>query len=95
MDRDEIPSKFEQWSYIWDKWHQVLAEKKVNATRACMCYPLSLEQVNKVVVGVVNSKQLEELIVITRDTNDYNINDFSFLCTDDENLVNPSKWVGL
>ena len=46
-------------------------------------------------VGVVNSKQLEELIVITRDTNDYNINDFSFLCTDDENLVNPSKWVGL
>jgi len=90
MERTAIPSKFERWSSLWDSWHQGLAETGMSATKACLLYVMSVPQINRVVVGVDNHLQLQELINIARLP--VLSKDWSRMICDDPMLINPSKW---
>lgn len=90
MERNEIPKKFSRWSSLWDKWHQRLEELNVSALEACLAYPLSLEAIDKVVVGVDNRRQFESIIKAATAT-EYQL-DFSFMTSTDMDLINPSRW---
>lgn len=90
MKRGEIPVKFERWSTIWNTWHNSLAHHNLSALTACLQYPLSLPEVNRVIVGVDNAAQLLELV----DSHQINVpqHDWKSIACDDEELINPSKW---
>ena len=90
MKRGQIPVKFERWSTIWNTWHNSLAQNNLNALTACLQYPLSLPEVNRVIVGVDNAAQLLELV----DSHQINVpqHDWKSIACDDEELINPSKW---
>jgi aryl-alcohol dehydrogenase-like predicted oxidoreductase len=64
MDRSDIPPKFERWSRLWDDWQHFLSEKGTNALSACLSYPLSLPEVDRVVVGVDSSQQLKDIVAV-------------------------------
>jgi aryl-alcohol dehydrogenase-like predicted oxidoreductase len=91
MPRSAIPPKFERWSRTWDAWSRVQAEKNVSAAAACLAYPLSLDGMSRVVVGVDSVGQLESLVKevehIPRSGEA-----FAFMVSDDECLINPSRW---
>jgi aryl-alcohol dehydrogenase-like predicted oxidoreductase len=90
MPRNLMPINFRYWNEKWDLWYKKLAELQVNPISACLSYPISLPEVNKVVVGVDSLRHLQELI------NFINVKilpeDFSFMISQDEKLINPSKW---
>ncbi len=90
MKRGQIPVKFERWSTIWNTWHNSLAHHNLSALTACLQYPLSLPEVNRVIVGVDNAAQLLELV----DSHQINVpqHDWKSIACDDEELINPSKW---
>ena len=90
MKRGEIPVKFERWSTTWNTWHSSLAQNNLSALTACLQYPLSLPEVNRVIVGVDNAAQLLELV----DSHQINVpqHDWKSIACDDEELINPSKW---
>ncbi len=90
MKRGEIPVKFERWSTTWNTWHNSLAQNNLSALTACLQYPLSLPEVDRVIVGVDNAAQLLELV----DSHQINIpqHDWESIACDDEELINPSKW---
>ena len=90
MKRGEIPVKFERWSTTWNTWHNSLAQNNLSALTACLQYPLSLPEVNRVIVGVDNAAQLLELV----DSHQINFpqHDWKSIACDDEELINPSKW---
>jgi aryl-alcohol dehydrogenase-like predicted oxidoreductase len=90
LPRTAIPTRFECWASLWDAWHDGLARHGLTATAACLHYPLSLPQIDRVVVGVDSAAQLGELIGIARSPAPPL--DWTFMVSEDESLINPARW---
>jgi hydroxyethylthiazole kinase-like sugar kinase family protein len=93
MARRQIPAKFSRWSNLWDQWNQKLETAKVSRLVACLSCPLSLEQVDRVIVGVDSAKQLSEILEAANSANDEL--DTTFMRSSDVDLINPSRWAYL
>ncbi len=92
MPRSAISSKFAPWTGLWDKWHNWLACHSVTAVQACLAFPLSLPEVDRVVVGADSKSQLEQIIAMSFGAVPDDLPD---LCCEDENLINPACWSAL
>jgi aryl-alcohol dehydrogenase-like predicted oxidoreductase len=93
MERSKIPQKFSRWSKLWDQWHEKLKVSGVSPLVASLAYPLSLEQVDKVIVGVDSAKQLQDILMAASAV-DHAL-DTSLMMSTDANLINPSNWIRL
>ena len=92
MPRQTIPAKFERWSEIWNAWQTYLQQTGLSATQACLQYPLSLDGVAKVVVGVDGLSQFSELLRIAQNLKPSEVQIPSAIATNDADLINPSMW---
>ena len=90
MERSKMPQKFYRWSSLWDMWYENLRESGASPLEACLAYPLSLKQVDKVVVGVDSVKHLNAILTAANSV--YRAPDTSFMLSTDTNLINPSNW---
>lgn len=89
MPRAAIPAKFSPWDALWDKWHDWLASHSLSAVHACLAYPLSFPEIDRVVVGADGEKQLRQIINAAGAPASDALPD---LRCDDENLINPAYW---
>ena len=89
MSPTMIPAKFASWSYLWSRWHDWLEEHTVSAVQACLAYPLSFPQIERVIVGADSVSQLEQIIHAAKDITPVDLPD---LYCDAENLINPARW---
>lgn len=87
-----IPPKFTPWSELWNKWHDWLACHSISAIQACLAYPLSFPEIDRVVVGADSVNQLEQIIDAALGAAP---GDFPDLCCKEENLINPGRWANL
>jgi aryl-alcohol dehydrogenase-like predicted oxidoreductase len=92
MSRSAIPDKFSQWSSIWNNWHQWLRQHDADAVRACLAYPLSFPQIDRIIVGANDLEQLRQIAIAVGHTIDYQ---FPNLACNEENLINPARWSDL
>lgn len=92
MSRAEIPEKFNQWSNIWNEWHNWLGANHCSAIRACLQFVLEYPQISKVVVGVDSASHLRQLLETPESQIDMSWPDISVV---DEALVNPANWNSL
>lgn len=90
MERSKIPQKFSRWSKLWDEWHEMLKVQGVSPLAMSLAYPLSLAQVDKVVVGVDSAAQLLEILQAAENAKEGP--DTSFIRSTDLDLINPSNW---
>lgn len=90
MPRNKIPAKFEAWATLWDSWASELEVNNLSAAAGCLSYPLSLPEVDRVVVGVDSVDQLKALIAASQIK--LPNHDFSFMISEDQMLINPSNW---
>ncbi len=86
----KIPSKFDKWNSIWEKWNSELFKNNLNASEVCLSYPLSLPEVTRVIVGIDNLNQLKNLVKISK--NNTVKKDWSFMISNDPMLIDPTKW---
>jgi aryl-alcohol dehydrogenase-like predicted oxidoreductase len=90
MDRAAMPPRFECWGSLWDTWQAWLDKHPLSATRACLQYPLSLPQVDRVVVGVSSPAEfkmlLDDVVAVERAV------ELPDLASNDLDLINPSNW---
>ncbi len=92
MPRSDIPKKFAPWSRLWDDWHGWLERHSVTAVQACLAYPLSFSEVDRVIVGADSVSQLRQIIIAAiSDASD----DLPDIHSDAESLLNPSQWATL
>lgn len=89
MPQDAIPKKFAAWSDLWSKWHDWLEHHAASAVQACLAFPLSFPEIDRVVVGADSVHQLQQ--IITAASTDTHI-DLPDLRCDAENLINPAHW---
>jgi len=92
MPREDIPRKFSKWDALWDRWHTWLAQHDMNAVHACLAYPLSFPEIDRVVVGALNIAQLQKIAHAAGQAPVASIPD---LACQEENLINPAKWSAL
>lgn len=90
MEQSKIPQKFSRWSKLWDEWHEKLKVLGVSPLAAGLAYPLSLEQVDQVIVGVDSAAQFLEILQAAENANEGP--DTSFMNSEDLDLINPSNW---
>jgi len=90
MERSKIPQKFSRWSNLWDQWNDKLKTLGVSPIAACLAYPLSLKQVDQVIVGVDSAAQLLEILQAAENASEGP--DTSFMRSTDLDLINPSNW---
>ena len=84
-----IPAQFAPWNELWRKWHCWLADNDVSAVEACLAYPLSFPEIDRVVVGVDSASQFAQIISAASCVQQF---DWPGLQCDDQNLINPARW---
>ena len=89
MSKDKRPEYFTKWQNKWDIWHSWLSKNKINSLEACLAFPLSFPEVDKVIVGSDNEAHLKEIINCLKKES---IFDYPQIKSNDINLINPSNW---
>jgi aryl-alcohol dehydrogenase-like predicted oxidoreductase len=83
------PEKFARWAGLWKQWDGWLAASGLTALEACLRYALSIEEVDRVIVGVDGLVQLTEILSAADGPAaawprwDHDV---------DPRLINPSLW---
>jgi aryl-alcohol dehydrogenase-like predicted oxidoreductase len=89
MEPTTRPEKFNRWSDLWDFWDKWLLDNKISALEACVSFSMAETKISRVIVGVENITQLEEILLAS----EAKIAEFpKELNTIDPNLINPSNW---
>ena len=87
--KKEIPREFERWSSLWKSWTEWLDQNKSNNISTCLAYPLSFNEVDKVIVGIESVFQLKQILENIKQLPLLDLPDIS---SSDEKLINPSLW---
>jgi len=89
MSEQNRPDKFNRWSGLWRIWHEWLNDNQLTALEATIRHAVSMPEISKVLVGVDNVGQLEEIAVASTGELPKIPNE---LFTNDIDLLNPSNW---
>ncbi|MFZ4536855.1 aldo/keto reductase [Propionivibrio sp.] len=92
MALGDIPAKFAPWSDLWHRWHRWLADRNVSAVQACLAFPLSFPEIDRLVVGADSPSQLAQIMNAANWQPTSDLPDFQ---CEDENLINPAHWTTL
>ena len=84
-----IPPRFAPWRALWERWHKWLSGHHVTAVQACLAFPLSFPEIDRVVVGADGVVQLTQIVDAANSALAVELPDL--LC-EAENLINPSNW---
>ena len=89
MAQEDIPGKFSHWDKLWRTWYRWLADHDISAVQACLAFPLSFSEIDRVIVGANSLSQLSEIVSAANDQREFNFPD---LQCEDENIINPANW---
>jgi aryl-alcohol dehydrogenase-like predicted oxidoreductase len=89
MPKTTIPNQFAVWNDLWHTWHEWLGCNDLTALRACLAYPLSFPEIDRVVVGADSTSQLAQVISAANGPPQLV---FPELQCEDDKLINPSNW---
>lgn len=89
MEADYRPKKFARWQSLWDAWDRWLKEKSLTPVAACLGFVLSQPEIDRVIVGVDNRKQLQEILTAAEARVPASP---ATLTIEDPDLINPSRW---
>ncbi len=92
MPANAVPSKFTPWSDLFKRWYTWLADQNVSPVQACLAYPLTFPEIDRVVFGADSIEQLDQIIKASSIILPDHLPD---LYCEAENLINPSCWSSL
>lgn len=89
MPADKRPVRFNRWINIWQEWNRWLLATGLTPVQACLRYANSLDEIDRVVVGVDSVMQLNEILAAANGVLD-TLPAFKPLL--DDRLINPASW---
>ena len=88
-EKNQIPSYFNKWSKTLSKWNKWCLDNKLSKLQACINFIFNNEIADKIIIGIRNSKEFEEIIkCVERKSKKYPKNIFS----KDLGLIDPRRW---
>jgi aryl-alcohol dehydrogenase-like predicted oxidoreductase len=89
ISQPDMPAKFAPWRELWNKWYLWLAKSNSSAVQACLAFPLSYPEIDRVVVGADSHGHLAQIV----NAANYRLKSvLPDLHCEDENLINPVNW---
>jgi aryl-alcohol dehydrogenase-like predicted oxidoreductase len=89
---DALPPKFLPWLALWQRWQDWHSATGCSALGACLAFAQSFPEVDRVVVGVDGPAHLQDIVAaLSEPMPPY----WPEIATDDDRLVNPSRWAEL
>ena len=92
MSNERRPQKFDRWQSIWSEWNRWLVENSLTPLEACLGYVLSIDEVDRVVIGVDSHEHLCEIF---SSMNQRNLILPNWPENIDIELLNPAHWSSL
>jgi len=92
MSNERRPKKFDRWQPVWSEWNCWLLENNLTPLEACLGYALSINEVDRVVVGVDSVSHLSEILSLVSRKK---ISTPNWPESIDTELLNPAKWGAL
>lgn len=92
MTPEELPVKFSPWKTLWDHWYKWLSKNKLTPVQGCLRFALAQPEIDRIVVGVDNNRQLNDIIAAAQCNEPLSPLEHT---SNDENLINPSLWPNL
>lgn len=89
MPADKRPVRFNRWVNIWQEWDRWLLATGLTPVQACLRYANSLDEIDRVVVGVDSVVQLNEILEAANGVLDTLP---AFKPLQDDRLINPASW---
>tara|TARA_B100000768_G_scaffold161147_1_gene161069 strand:+ start:6258 stop:8051 length:1794 start_codon:yes stop_codon:yes gene_type:complete len=89
LEGSKIPSKFKKYQKYFNNWNKLQKKIKIPKFEICLKYALSNEYIDKVIVGIDNSKQFNLLI---KAAGYLKIQTKSIDASKEIDLINPAKW---
>lgn len=89
MPADKRPDRFKRWSDLWQVWDRWLLATGMTPLQACLGYVTSLDEIDRVVVGVDSVMQLNEILAAANGVLDSLP---AFKPLQDDRLINPACW---
>ena len=93
MPRKKIPRQFEKWASTWDFWDESTHGNLDVKIERCLNFVSSIESISRIIVGVQACNQLDGLLVALNSKQ--KLPDLTSLITNDQDLIDPSRWVEL
>ena len=90
MSKFDRPEKFNYWKDIWEVLDAWLIEYDINAVEAAISFAMNNPYIDKIVVGVDNLQQLEEILSVYHKRKI--VHPPKSLDSRDVRLINPSQW---
>ena len=89
MKHDVIPSKFAKWRSLLNRWDKFNNYDHIKKIETALNYVLSLDEVDKVVIGFQSEKELEQVSELFKTKKIFIPEN---LMSNDELLLNPNNW---
>ena len=83
------PDKFSPWNALWKQWDDWLNETEQTPVEACLSFVLAEKNIEKVLIGVDSYEHLQQIIEAA-DASTFSLP--ANLQTNDQQLLNPSRW---
>ena len=87
LDFDNLPQYFQPWNEQFAKYQEMVFESGMSLLEYSLNFVLNTPEIDKVLIGVGNQKQLEE--ILQSEMSSVDLKPFPI---DDVNLLNPSLW---
>ena len=91
METGELDDYFDSIKQLHSDYRDTLSINKLSPVQGALNFLKSVDQIDAVIFGVQDSKQLTE-IINSLESNFIDM-DYSDFCVDDELITNPSKWI--
>ena len=89
MKEKNIPDKFLKDLKIFQKWNLWLKKNRTTNFDACLNFITNQKCIKKIIVGVNNSKQLNEIINFKKSKKKFN---FNMMKTKSSRVIDPRLW---
>ena len=90
MQTSDISSWFDPVKGVLNSFHKEAKKRRISALQLALSFVQSIDEIDKVVVGVNTLEQLHQIIDAMSLRVD--IRDFSSLSIRDATILNPSNW---
>ena len=89
MSPEERPKSFLKWGKVWKEWDKWLETNKISSIEACIYFALSQKNIDKIVVGINSTNELQEILDIIARSREEILFPQGYT---DNDLIKPINW---
>lgn len=87
----ERPHYFDDWSPWFERFYNTCKSAALSPIQLCLAFAKTIDEVDKIILGVNNSDQLADILVNYHSAN-FDYRELTELATSDSNFINPVNW---